>query len=96
MLRQEQAASVLLRSADDVARASGGNVVARAADGGTRAGGGDVIVQAVDRGRGNVWRWQCFPSGWQVKDEVVKMSPHGWRTRRLEQVEVMLLHGRWA
>ena len=54
MLRQEQAALVLSRSADDVARASGGNVVARVTDGGTRAGGGDVIVQVVDRGRGNV------------------------------------------
>lgn len=54
MLRQEQVASVLLRLAEDVARASGGNVVARVADCGTRAGGGNVIVQVVDRGRGNV------------------------------------------
>ena len=48
MLQQEQAASMLSRSADDVARASGDKVVARVTDGGTRAGGSDAMVQAVD------------------------------------------------
>ena len=48
MLQHEQAALMLSRSADDVARASGSTVVARVTDGGTRAGGSNAIMQAVD------------------------------------------------